>query len=108
MTGLEVRSSDLVLAFPHNATAARILNGKVYACLTSLQLYRAELRANSDCSVMDVEAEVTALCVSGDKVYAGLATNKVIVIGETLRNEGILLEIDLNTVSNASIPNDIM
>ena len=107
-TGMEVRSSAMVLAFPHNATAARILHGKVYACLTSLQLYRAELKTASDCTVRDVEAEVTALYVSEDKVYAGLATNKVIVMGETLQNGQILLEIDLNTVSNATIPNDIV
>lgn len=107
VTSLQVRSSALVLAFPHSATAARIQQGKVYACLTSLQLYRAELTQQSRCSVLDVEAEVTALYVTEDTVYAGLASNKVLVIGESLQG-GILLEVDLNPVSSASIPNDIL
>lgn len=107
VTSLEVRSTALTFAFPHPATAARIHLGKVYACLTSLQLYRAELTQESSSVVLDVEAEVTALCVAEDRVFAGLATNKVLVVRESLQG-GRLLEIDLNPVSGASIPNDIL
>lgn len=108
VTGLEVRSTDMVLAFPQHATAAKILNGAVYACLTSLQLYRSPLNSSSDSTLWDLEAEVTALYVNQHHIYAGLATNKLVIIGETLQKGLKLMEIDLNVVSNATIPNDIV
>lgn len=107
VTKQETRSRDFVLVFPCPATAAEVSHNSVYACLTSSQLYRSELKSSAVPVVVDIEAEATALHVTDGKVLAGLATNKVLILHDDLQGEYIAT-IDLNPAVSQSIPNDIL